>query len=60
MVCQPTFSNLRHILQLYIYQHKDLKMHVERKYGLEIFINTANVLAEGNMHSQSNAFSFVY
>ena len=54
------FSNLRQILQLYSYQHKDLIIHKERKCDTEIFINTANFLAEGNMHSQSYAVSFVY
>jgi len=60
MACQPTFPNLRQILQLYSYQHKDLKMHKERKCGIEIVINIANFLAEGNIHSQSYAVSFVY
>jgi hypothetical protein len=34
-------------------------MHKERKCGIEIFLNAANFLAEGNMHSQSYAVSFV-
>jgi hypothetical protein len=32
----------------------------ERKCGAEMFINTTNFLAEGNMHSESYAVAFTY